>query len=57
MNGPLVVHAHLNPAMWAWSCMLMNCTAKAYEINKSRMVRLGIQPRLPYGTSCEYRVR
>ena len=40
-HSPLVVHARLDPAMWAWSFrMLMNCTAKAYEINKSRMVRL-----------------
>lgn len=40
-HAPLVIRARVNPAMWRWMWqMLMNCNAKSYEINKSRMMRL-----------------
>ena len=38
-HSPLVVRPLLDPAMWRWGlAMLANCTARAYALNKSRMV-------------------
>jgi len=38
-HSPLVVWPLLDLAMWRWGAMLLaNCTAKAYALNKSRMV-------------------
>ena len=38
-HSPLVIWPLLDPAMWRWAAMLVaNCTAKAYALNKSRMV-------------------
>jgi D-amino-acid dehydrogenase len=38
-HSPLVVWPLLDPQMWRWGfSMLANCTAKAYALNKSRMV-------------------
>jgi D-amino-acid dehydrogenase len=38
-HSPLVIWPLLDPAMWRWGCaMLMNCNARAYALNKSRMV-------------------
>jgi D-amino-acid dehydrogenase len=38
-HSPLVIRPLLDPAMWRWGAlMLANCTAKAYALNKSRMV-------------------
>jgi D-amino-acid dehydrogenase len=38
-HSPLVIWPLLDPAMWRWGVMMLaNCTAKAYAINKSRMV-------------------
>jgi len=38
-HSPLVIWPLLDPAMWRWGwAMLMNCTERAYRINKSRMV-------------------
>lgn len=38
-HSPLVIWPLLDPAMWRWgAAMLANCTAKAYALNKSRMV-------------------
>jgi D-amino-acid dehydrogenase len=38
-HSPLVIWPLLDPAMWRWGlAMLANCTAKAYAVNKSRMV-------------------
>ncbi len=40
-HSPLVIWPLLDPAMWRWGAqMLANCTAKAYALNKSRMVPL-----------------
>jgi D-amino-acid dehydrogenase len=40
-HSPLVVRPALDPQMWRWLVqMLANCTTRAYEINKGRMVRL-----------------
>lgn len=40
-HRPLVVRALLDPAMWRWGLqMLANCSARAYAVNKSRMVPL-----------------
>jgi D-amino-acid dehydrogenase len=40
-HRPLVVRALLDPAMWRWGLQtLANCNARAYAINKSRMVPL-----------------
>ncbi|MFO1297254.1 MAG: D-amino acid dehydrogenase [Rubrivivax sp.] len=40
-HSPLVIWPMLDPAMWRWGlAMLANCTAKAYALNKSRMVPL-----------------
>jgi D-amino-acid dehydrogenase len=38
-HSPLVIWPLLDPAMWRWGAMLLaNCTARAYALNKSRMV-------------------
>ena len=38
-HSPLVIWPLLDPAMWRWGLsMLANCTARAYALNKSRMV-------------------
>jgi D-amino-acid dehydrogenase len=38
-HSPLVIWPLLDLAMWRWGAMMLaNCTAKAYAINKSRMV-------------------
>ena len=38
-HSPLVVWPMLDPAMWRWGAMMLsNCTARAYALNKSRMV-------------------
>ena len=38
-HSPLVIWPLLDPAMWRWgAAMLANCTARAYAVNKSRMV-------------------
>ncbi len=38
-HSPLVIRPLLDPAMWRWGlAMLANCTARAYAINKNRMV-------------------
>jgi D-amino-acid dehydrogenase len=40
-DGPLVIRPLLDLRMWLWGLQLLaNCTARAYAINKSRMVRL-----------------
>jgi D-amino-acid dehydrogenase len=40
-DGPLVLRPKLDPRMWLWGAQLLaNCTAKAYAVNKGRMVRL-----------------
>ena len=38
-HSPLVIRPLLDPAMWQWGLMLLaNCNARAYALNKSRMV-------------------
>jgi D-amino-acid dehydrogenase len=38
-HSPLVIWPLLDPLMWRWGAMMLaNCTAKAYALNKSRMV-------------------
>lgn len=38
-HSPLVIWPLLDPNMWRWGAMMLaNCTARAYAINKSRMV-------------------
>ncbi len=38
-HSPLVIWPMFDPAMWRWGAMMLaNCTAKAYALNKSRMV-------------------
>ena len=40
-HSPLVIWPMLDPAMWRWGAMMLaNCTARAYALNKSRMVPL-----------------
>jgi D-amino-acid dehydrogenase len=40
-HSPLVIKPMLDPTMWRWTLsMLRNCTEAAYQINKSRMVRI-----------------
>jgi len=40
-HSPLVIKPMLDPAMWRWgAAMLRNCTEAAYQVNKSRMVRV-----------------
>ncbi len=38
-HSPLVIWPMLDPAMWRWGAMMLaNCSARAYALNKSRMV-------------------
>jgi D-amino-acid dehydrogenase len=38
-HSPLVIWPLLDPDMWRWGAMMLaNCTARAYALNKSRMV-------------------
>jgi D-amino-acid dehydrogenase len=38
-HSPLVIWPLLDPAMWRWGAMMLaNCNARAYALNKSRMV-------------------
>lgn len=38
-HSPLVIWPMLDPAMWRWAAMMLaNCNARAYALNKSRMV-------------------
>jgi D-amino-acid dehydrogenase len=38
-HSPLVIRPLLDPAMWRWGAMMLaNCNARAYALNKSRMV-------------------
>ena len=38
-HSPLVIWPLLEPAMWRWGAMMLaNCTARAYALNKSRML-------------------
>jgi len=40
-HSPLVIKPMLDPDMWRWGVsMLRNCTEAAYQVNKSRMVRV-----------------
>ncbi|MCU6432333.1 D-amino acid dehydrogenase [Undibacterium sp. Jales W-56] len=40
-HSPLAIRPSLDPHMWRWvTQMLLNCTTKRYEINKSRMLRM-----------------
>jgi D-amino-acid dehydrogenase len=40
-DGPLVIRPLIDARMWLWGLqVLANCTARAYAVNKSRMVRL-----------------
>ncbi len=40
-HSPLVIWPMFDPAMWRWGAMMLaNCTARAYALNKSRMVPL-----------------
>ncbi|MBS0371674.1 MAG: D-amino acid dehydrogenase [Proteobacteria bacterium] len=40
-HSPLVIKPMLDPTMWRWTmAMLRNCTEAAYQVNKSRMVRI-----------------
>ena len=40
-HSPLVLRPGFDPHMWRWTVqMLMNCNARSYALNKSRMVRL-----------------
>jgi D-amino-acid dehydrogenase len=40
-HSPLAITPSTDPHMWRWVFqMLMNCTTRRYEINKSRMLRL-----------------
>jgi len=40
-HAPLAIRPKLDPAMWRWmGQMLGNCNAKAYAVNKARMVRV-----------------
>ncbi len=40
-HSPLVIKPMLDPSMWRWGmAMLRNCTEAAYQVNKSRMVRV-----------------
>jgi D-amino-acid dehydrogenase len=40
-DGPLVIRPLIDMRMWLWGlALLANCTARAYAVNKARMVRL-----------------
>ena len=52
-HSPLVIWPLLDAAMWRWGwSMLMNCTERAYRVNKSRMV-----PIAEYSRDCLKRLR
>jgi D-amino-acid dehydrogenase len=52
-HSPLVIWPLLDAAMWRWGwSMLMNCTERAYRLNKSRMV-----PIAEYSRDCLKRLR
>jgi D-amino-acid dehydrogenase len=52
-HSPLVIWPLLDPAMWRWgAAMLANCTARAYAVNKSRMV-----PIAEYSRDCLKQLR
>ena len=52
-HRPLVIWPLADWAMWRWGLsMLANCTARAYEVNKSRMLRLA-----EYSRDCLRRLR
>jgi D-amino-acid dehydrogenase len=52
-HSPLVIQPIFDPAMWRWATlMLANCTAKAYALNKSRMV-----PIAEYSRDCMKQLR
>ena len=52
-HSPLVIWPLLDIAMWRWGwSMLMNCTERAYRINKSRMV-----PIAEYSRDCLKQLR
>jgi D-amino-acid dehydrogenase len=52
-HRPLVIWPQADWAMWRWGlAMLANCTARAYEVNKSRMLRLA-----EYSRDCLRRLR
>jgi len=52
-HSPLVIWPLLDAAMWRWGwAMLMNCTERAYRLNKSRMV-----PIAEYSRDCLIELR
>jgi D-amino-acid dehydrogenase len=52
-HSPLVIWPLLDAAMWRWGwSMLMNCTERAYRVNKSRMV-----PIAEYSRDCLKQLR
>jgi D-amino-acid dehydrogenase len=52
-HSPLVIWPLLDAGMWRWGwSMLMNCTERAYRLNKSRMV-----PIAEYSRDCLKRLR
>jgi D-amino-acid dehydrogenase len=52
-HRPLVIWPLADWAMWRWGlAMLANCTARAYDVNKSRMLRLA-----EYSRDCLRRLR
>ena len=52
-HSPLVIWPMLDPAMWRWGAMMLaNCTARAYALNKSRMV-----PIAEYSRDCLKQLR
>jgi D-amino-acid dehydrogenase len=52
-HGPLVIWPLLDAAMWRWGwSMLMNCTERAYRLNKSRML-----PIAEYSRDCMKELR
>jgi D-amino-acid dehydrogenase len=52
-HSPLVIWPLLDPAMWRWGAMMLaNCTARAYALNKSRMV-----PIAEYSRDCMKQLR
>ena len=52
-HSPLVIWPMLDPAMWRWGAMMLaNCTARAYALNKSRMV-----PIAEYSRDCMKQLR
>jgi len=52
-HSPLVIWPLLDAAMWRWGwSMLMNCTERAYRLNKSRMV-----PIAEYSRDCLKQLR